>query len=328
VVKRAAILAAVAATACGSFEDPAIVIDLRLLAMVADPPEQLVPFDPSMPPDPGMLPDIELAPTRVCAVIADPAEQRGLEWRMRVCPVGDDLRCEEDRPLMLIGAGVLDDPDTAAVPQEPCAVVPPGPDLIAILYDAIADDPTGGFGGVDIIVELRVGAPGALDRESVFGAKRLRVAVQLPAERTPNTNPTLERIDITINDAAPVPLPAGRCVDQAAPLTVTVDDTIRLDPIEPDGVREDYLVPTFDGGSRMFTENISYQWLAGDGEFQRNTTGGPRDIFGNYPPLDTEWRTPPAEDVSAPIDVPLWIDQRDERLGGAYYLSCLRVMPR
>ena len=44
----------------------------------------------------------------------------------------------------------------------------------------------------------------------------------------------------------------------------------------PEGVREDYVVPTFDGGSRMFTESLTYQWLAGDGEWSRSRTGGCR----------------------------------------------------
>jgi hypothetical protein len=317
-------VAALALAACGSFEDPAIVLDLRIIGMVAEPPEQLVAIDPSMPPDPST---IVLQPARVCAVVADPADARPLEWRMRVCPDGDDLRCELDRPYMDVGAGVLDDPDTSLVPQEPCAVVPPGPELLEILADAIEDDPLAAYGGVDIEVELRVVPVGGGEDVAVYGAKRLRFAPHLPAERTANQNPTIERFDASINGAAPVPLPLGRCPEQLAPLTINAGDELTLDPIEPPGAREDYVVPTFDGGSRMFTENLSYGWLATTGEYSSGSTGGERDAFGNVPPIDTDYRTPPPDEVTAPIDVPIWIAQRDERLGGAFYRSCVRVMP-
>ena len=42
---------------------------------------------------------------------------------------------------------------------------------------------------------------------------------------------------------------------------------VRLTPIEPDGVREEYVVPTLDGSARMFTESLSYQWSASAGGF-------------------------------------------------------------
>jgi hypothetical protein len=324
VTVRPAALLALLCAACGSFEDPAIVLDLRIIGMVADPPEQLLAIDPSMPPDPST---IVLQPARVCAVVADPADARPLEWSMRVCPDGDDLRCELDRPYMDLGGGVLEDPDTALVPQEPCVVVPPGPELLEILADAIEDAPLAAYGGVDIEVELRVAPVGGGEDVAVYGAKRLRFAPQLPAERTPNQNPTVERFDASLNGGAPVPLPLGRCVEQPSPLTIAAGDELTIEPIEPPGAREDYLVPTFDGGVRMFTENLSYGWLATAGEYSRGGTGGERDAFGNYPPLDTEFRTPPREEVTAPLDVPIWIAQRDERLGGAFYRSCVRVMP-
>jgi hypothetical protein len=37
------------------------------------------------------------------------------------------------------------------------------------------------------------------------------------------------------------------------------------------------VVPTFEGGSRTFTENLRYQWLATAGSWSRAETGGPRD---------------------------------------------------
>ncbi|MBA3821655.1 MAG: hypothetical protein H0X17_22415, partial [Deltaproteobacteria bacterium] len=103
---------------------------------------------------------------------------------------------------------------------------------------------------------------------------------------------------------------------------------VRITPIERADTREVYVVPTLDGQSRTFTESPTYQWVAGAGGYSSGSTGGPRDFSGNPAPLFTEWRAPTAEDLAgAALDVPLWIVQRDERLGAAWYESCLRVVP-
>jgi hypothetical protein len=98
-------------------------------------------------------------------------------------------------------------------------------------------------------------------------------------------------------------------------------------PIEPDGVRESYVVPTLDGQSQQFTESLTYQWVASAGGFSSGSTGGPRDFSGNPAPLFTDYRAPSAADLTGPTDVSIWIIQRDERYGAAWYESCLRVMP-
>lgn len=318
-------IGAALAAGCGSFEDAAIVIDLRIVGMEAQPPEQLVPLDPTMPPDPAT---IELAPVEVCAHVGDPGPSRSLDWQMTACPIGDDLRCDRDRPQLAIAGGTIEDPEDAAVAPTMCGTVPGGDEPLPLLLDAIADDTLGGFGGIDLIVLLRVVPIGGDEDQAIYGSKRYRYAAQLPAERRANINPSVERFDTLLDEVAGAPLAYGRCRDQAAPLTIVAGDELTLDPIEPEGVREDYVVPTFDGGSRMFTESLTYQWMAGAGEFSRNSTGGPRDAFGNFPPLDTIYRTPPVDEVTEPIDVPLWINQRDERLGAAQYQSCVRVLPR
>jgi len=81
-VKRLLLLLPMVA-ACGKFEDPAIVIDLRTLSMVAQPPEQLVPYTPGMLPDPSM---IHLVPVQICGLVADPGASRSLDWVMTACP--------------------------------------------------------------------------------------------------------------------------------------------------------------------------------------------------------------------------------------------------
>jgi hypothetical protein len=322
VVRRALVALALAATGCGSFEEPSLVIDLRLLAMTAEPPEQVLPVDPAHPED------VTLAPVEVCALIADPGAERGLSWSMTACPPTGDRRCDDPAaPTVAMGGGALADPDTAATPQVACATLPAGPGVLAILQDTIAHDDLSGFGGVDLNVMIRVVPDGGGEASAVYGAKAVRFSPQLPAERVPNTNPTLEQIALDLGVGATRDLPLGRCAEQVAPLTLAPGQAITLAPIEPPDVREVYVVPTFEGGERTFTENLSYQWLAGAGDWSRTTTGGPRDAAGNQPPLDTSWEAPGPDDVGAGVRVPLWLIQRDERGGGRWFESCVQVAP-
>ncbi len=310
------------AAACGSFENPSIVIDLRMIAMTAEPPEQVVPFDPSNPLA------VAFDPVEVCALVADPEADRELAWTMTACSPRGDRRCDEPGAAMVaMGAGVIGDPDTASGPQVACAVLPAGAGLLAVLRETIENDDLSGFGGVDINVGLRVVPVGDGEASAIYGAKAVRFSPLLPAERVANTNPTLERIELDRGDGVMTDLPLGRCADQAAPITVAPLQSIELLPVEPPGAREAYVVPTFEGGTRQFTENLSYQWLAGAGDWTRGSTGGSRDGAGNQPPLDTAWEAPKAADVGAGRLVPLWVIQRDERGGSRWFESCVRVAP-
>jgi len=341
-VNRARLASALAALAvagvaglagCGSFEDPAIVIDLRTLAMVATPTEYVIPFDPANPPDPGQ---VDLPPFEIEALIADPAADRTLEWQMTLCAANlDDGRCLDGHPSTMFARGTVTDPESGALGSElPRASFKPIGSTYVLLQDAIEQDPLAGFSGIDLQVELRVAPTGGGEADAVYAAKRVRFAAQIPVERTANTNPTLASVDWDLGGDMPdsVPIPLGRCRELTDPtnftaITMTSTDTLYLMPQEPDGVRETYVVPTFDGSSRMFTENMTYQWLAGAGSYSKPTTGGPKDPFGNDPPLHTEWTPPAAADIDGGmIDLPIWVVQRDERLGTAWYESCVRVL--
>jgi hypothetical protein len=321
-VRRATVaLGAAALAACGSFEDPEIVLDLRMLAVVVEPPEQVFPIDPDNPTN------VELAPFTACALVADPGLERGLSWSLSVCPQATNLRCDPDRPQFVAAEGRLDDPDTSVPGAQLCATVPGDLRLLDVVRDTLENDNLQGFGGVDINLALTITPDGGTAKDAIFGGKAARFSAKLPAERVANANPTLDRIDVDLDGGEPVPLPLGRCVDQAAPLTIAPGQRLHLMPIEPAGAREVYVLPTFEGGSRTFTENLRYQWLAGAGDWTRGGTGGPRDGAGNPAELDTVWRTPSAEDVGAGQDVPLWIIQRDERGGTAWFEACVRVRP-
>ena len=111
------------------------------------------------------------------------------------------------------------------------------------------------------------------------------------------------------------------------PFEIKANGRLKLLPIEAPTAREAYVVPTIDGRSQMFTESLTYQWLATSGGFSQGSTGGTRDISGNYPDLFTEYRAPNAGDLAGPTDVQVWIIQRDERYGATPYMTCLRVIP-
>jgi hypothetical protein len=319
---KLAVASTVALAACHSFQDPNVVVDLRVLAISAEPPDQRIDVDLTQPIDPIAL-LAQLVPTRVCALVADPPARR-LAWRITMCAPTSDERCDDTDPL--IGEGVLEDPETAEPAPALCATVPPDARVLAILAPAARDDVLHGLGGLDYQLTLRIGGETA-DRDlDLFAGKTLRVTPHLPAARTANSNPRLDRIDAAVADAAPVPLPLGRCGD-FTPLTVPAGTKIRMTPVEAAGAREVYVVPTLDGTTQTFTETLRYQWIASDGGFSRGTSGGPHDVSGNPAPLFSDFTAPAKADIKAPTDISIWLIQRDERLGLRWYQSCVRVVP-
>jgi hypothetical protein len=319
-------LAALGTAACDpGFEDETEVIDLRPIAVTASPPEQVLDIDPGNLPSPDAL-LAQLQPIDICALAGDPFD-RPLRWTFTVCVEGDDVRCDEGRPKIELAAAVTPDPETALPQPQMCARLQPDILLLAVLQSAIDADPLSGFSGIDLLLQWRVSAEGAPEE---YAGKRLRFAAKVPANRVANKNPSVTGFTATIeNGGEPVevPLPLGRCVDQAAPITIAPGGRVRILPVEPEGLREAYVVPTFDGGAREFTETITYQWLTSAGSFSSGSSGGKRDPFGNLPEIDSTFRTRNPRDVPEPIDASIWIVQRDERLGEAWFESCVRVVP-
>ena len=322
------VLIALILVGCGSFEDPDIVIDFRVLAMSATVPEQIVDIDIQNPAPPPNLLD-QLHETEVCALISDKNFDRRLRWTMTLCNLNNDERCPEGGPQSVIGSGLWDDPDLALpTPAHLCATVPVDGNLVGVLLDSYESDPYRGVGGIYYGISLLVGGEDADPALDLYAAKNLRVQPRIPPELRANINPYLTGVDVRLaEDQEFQPLMLTRCIDQAEPITIAPKQKIRFTPIEPDGVREEYVVPTLDGMSRTFTESPTYQWLATAGNYSAGSTGGPRDAFGNPATLFTDWTAPAAEDLSGPTDVSFWFIQRDERLGLQWYEACVRVVP-
>ena len=325
-VFTAALLLSLASAGCGDFELRSIVLDLRVLAMTMEPPEVVIPFDPdNLPDDPS---EIEVSNVQVCALVADPAESRSLEFAMTACGPTDTLRCDDvERPVAPVALGTVDDPEEASQPVEMCGTLLTDFNLFSVLEDALNNDSLSGFGGVELIVDFSVRPPGGTLADAEFAAKHIVYAPQIPAERVANNNPSLDQVRITREDGEEIAAPLGRCGD-VTPVTATIGEELTFEPIESADTREDYVVPAFDGTSRMFTENHTYSWYATTGDWQRQVTGGPRDLAGNDEPLDSRWTAPEeSENVGDGLDVRFWIVQRDERGGLTWYETCVRVTP-
>jgi hypothetical protein len=322
-VKHALLLAVLAA--CGSFEDPDIVLDFRVLALSASVPEQIIDLDINNPAPPAELLE-QMVPTDICVLLSDRIFDRRLRWSMTLCNLNNDERCTG--PQGLIGSGVWEDPELTDDPPRMCATVPVDGNLLAVLLDYLEGDQLRGLGGIYYGVSLAVGGEETDPAEDLYAAKSLRVQPRIPPELQANNNPTLLGVDIRPSvDELFMTLPLERCIDQVAPITVAPGQRVRFAPIEPEGAREVYVTPTIDGGSRTFTESLTYQWLATAGNFSSGRTGGVRDAFGNPPPLFTDWTAPAAKDLTGPTNVSFWFIQRDERLGLTWYESCLTVVP-
>lgn len=330
-------LAAVTLVAgCGDFETPSIVLDLRVLGIVVEPPEIVVPVD--VIDESGSPGSVQLDDVEVCALVADTTESRELWYAMAACVPTRTLRCDDpERVVIDLGEGVVADPEEAGEPVRICATLRSTEAVLAVLLDELEERGSeeavlawliGEGGNLDIQVEMRLRGAGEPEDRTSYASKRMRYALPLPPERVANQNPYLDDLHVFLTDSdEPVSMPAGRCGDME-PLTVAPGAVLRFEPVESEAVREDYLVPTFDGGSRMFTENLTYAWYATHGDWQRENTGGPRDFVGNEPPLDSEWQAPgDANVVGDGLDVPIWVVQRDERGGLSWRETCVRVVP-
>lgn len=311
--------------ACGSFDDPNIVYDLRVLGAIAEPPEILVPADPDAF-DPLALPEIE-----ICALVADPGESRELSYAMEACPPSARGRCSPGQASIMLGSGTVADPEEGAAPVRICGTLGPNPVLAEIIESSVSIDSLSGFGAIDIQVQISVWPAGNNVADAIFATKQMRFGTEVPVNRVPNENPALESIIVTRDPTGmrglDFELPLGRCGDMEAPI-VAPGEKIGLLPVEAEGVRQDYVVPTFDGGSRGFTEILTYSFFSTEGKWTKGESGGARDVSGRLPTLDTAWTAPSkAEEVGSGLDVSLFIIQRDERGGQSWSQSCVRVVP-
>jgi hypothetical protein len=192
------------------------------------------------------------------------------------------------------------------------------------------------LGGVDLMIELRIGRSAAPRENDIYASKKLKISPRIPVERAANTNPAIAGIETAVDGLLPVTGFASgngqsvHCADptyQGSRAMAHPGDVITLFPNEASDTREDYAVPGLDGETIILKEAVSYQWLATYGSWSDETTGGGHDILGNQSLLGSDWTAPFLGNRSDPLDVSIWMIQRDERFGVTPVETCLTVFP-
>jgi hypothetical protein len=349
-IRACVALACLAGAGCGNFEVQSVVLDLRILSMTVSPPEVVVPLEAAQ--DPMNLPEVSV---QVCALIADPVDSRDIEYRMTACwPTEESYRCDEPGRAEVLLTGPpnepfarVTDPEESDEPVEVCATLSSNVVLPALIldqievegsYEDVAAQVIGNGGNLDVQVELAVRGVGQGPEDLQYGSKRVRYALPLPEGRVANNNPAIQALYATVDpdeddddddDEDGVEMPQGRCIDVDAPLVVAPGTEIEFEPVPADGSFETYDVPTFDGRTRRFTENLVYTWYATHTAWEPEQTGGPRNVATGQPAVPSSvWTAPRNPDtIGDGLDVPIWVVQRDERGGQSWFESCVRVVP-
>jgi len=250
---------------------------------------------------------------------------------MIACPPSNDLRCTDLEAPFIVVDEVFEQRDRFALAQYACAQFPGGPSLNAIVRYTVEHDSLQGFGGVDINVSLRVAPVGGREDEAVYAGKAVRFSARVPQQRLPNHNPgigeILAQVDRGTGFGDAESLRSGSCMEPIGLMTVSPGNVVKVAPRPLDGSEEIYVVPTFEGGTRTFSENLRYQWMSTGGRWSRDETGGPRDPAGNPAAISTEWTAPRLDDGERERLIDFWIVQRDERGGASFAESCIAVIP-
>jgi hypothetical protein len=331
-VKRLAVLAML--VGCASFEDPTIVLDLRVLAIETTPPEQVLDVDPARPPTIDEL-LLQLQPIRVRALVSEPNFTAELTWTMTACLLEEQGgRCDPEQPSFEFAGGVLQDPEAlpfgapckdqvAEIGNTICGLLVPDNRLVQMLFAALETDPTGGLGGIDVGIVLRVRDNYIMPPAESFAEKRVRFVPRIPVDRRANNNPNIDEL-LLGRGGFGAQFQKSHCMDLGQVNQVNPGETVTLFPVSRESDKEEYVLPTLDGGSERFKEFLTYQWIATHGSFVDEVTGGPPDVFGNVKLDGTEWKAPAVEQETF---VTVWVIQRDARLGVRWRQGCLKVEP-
>jgi hypothetical protein len=266
------------ATGCAiDFEEPSNVLDLRTLAIRAEPPELLAV---------GPLPAVELR-----ALVVDPRDPlREVTARWRACGSTTEHRCDESAVVLDLGATTSALPELGATLElEP-----------ALLDGARRQDLLQGFGGLPVVVEVSI-EEGGPDHEVAF--KEVVVQAVLPEGTAPNSNPGAPGL---LRDDAAWP------EDEVPVIAPGVE--VAIEPTSAAGDAEPYAVFRFDLGTQELVEHIGYRFFATAGQWNREQTGGPPNAISTETTVASRW-TAPEEPPTGGGLVTIWVVARDGRGG-------------
>jgi len=212
------LIIAAAVVACSpGFDDVAAVTDLRVLAVSAEPSEQIYLVSPPA--------EVE---TTITLVIASPVQPDApVDWRLTACVPDTDGDCEAGTDLPL-AAGT----DLPGEVQADVAFTGP---MIRAAFDA---DPLGGVFGAALWVLGTVEQDGELPDRFL---KRILLSPDWGLGRQPNRNPWIEEVLVGERDEEePLDL------DAAGIWRVGPGTEHRLLPVSPEASRETHVVPTME----------------------------------------------------------------------------------
>jgi hypothetical protein len=264
--------AALAASACTSFEDVSTVVDLRVLGVVAEPSEIILtitglPTDPAAPIDPAALAidPASIPPVRLTPLIVDPPAQaagRAVTYSVTACPNNP----YGASPPMSMGGGGGPDPSGGArssVGSTLCTGVanawPLGANLAAdtpldlqltpeqlltaFKADVFLDQYGQVHGGFDLGMPLNLQLDVTDGVDATIAVKRVLFwAAMLPGQK-PNVAPTIPRIDQYRDRDEDTWAPVGPLTpfQEGEPTRVALGTKLYLRPELPPDVVEGYV---------------------------------------------------------------------------------------
>jgi hypothetical protein len=264
------------------FDHPSVVLDLRVLAIRADPPE-LVLGD--------SLPPVDLQ-----ALVADPRDpQRTVRYHWHACGVTDDLRCASAPYELDLGGG-----------DAPMDAISATLQIDGGLEDSARDlDPFEGFLGTFFVTELTLGSSSG---DATDAIKQVPAVTGIPPgpDHVPNRNPRSPEVQ---HDGTDWP------ADQT--LVVAPGTEVSIEPVSPPADAEHYAVYRFDLDVQELDEHLSYDFFATAGSWSRDRSGGSPDPLATETSLASRWSAPP-QTLDQPVTI--WIVVRDGR-GGTGWTS-------
>lgn len=322
---------------CGVvFERSSEVVDFRVLAIQAEPPELLA--DGTPPPV-----------VKVRALTVDPRDPaRVMEQEWRACAPALSIGGVTGGPpgggangpgaIASTGAPGLDEtPDGRCSEQDvsnrlSMATAPIGelqvdvPVPATILEQVAAIGASGAGLALYLTTQLRIVTP----EGPVYTIKRIPVAPPVPATRRANRNPHL--IGVAFEGEAwepgrPVKIKRQACKPERRQLTVyrtNVEEELELcaykiSPLFDPAANETYANKTFDGREIELRERMRFQWFVDHGGFSNQRTDEPNLIgVERADPTGTYWREPPEPPPGGRAT--FWIVMRDGR-GGTTWTS-------
>jgi hypothetical protein len=307
----ALVLALAGAIGCGGLPAADVVVDLRLLGMRAEPPDQVLVLYP----DGGGLPSL---PITLTALVANPdAGNTPISWEWDVCAILNTSTTPAASPInnTVTNSCLPNSPGfatlatgTVTAPNGWTEVSTTFTASTALLTQAIALDPYHGLDGLWLPVQLSL----TMGSQSVVGDKYVVYTPPFPGiTYVPAKNPILSGVSV---DGVVWP-DAGVLALSGANMP---DGGFEVLPLFDAGQEVSYTEPSFTGQPLTFTESWRFDFFGTMGDFNPSDTGGTSPILGDVQnALDSRWKPPQGTPEQ---DVLFWMVTRTGR-GGESWLA-------